>query len=335
MNSNFNKLKTLNKLIGNTPLIEVNFKYKNHNLKIYSKIEYYNYTGSIKDRVAHYMIKRAYIENELSINDIIVEATSGNTGISFAALGTYLNHPVHIYMPEWLSSERKNILKSFNAELHLVTKAEGGFKKCISITEELKSKNKNIFLPRQFSNKDNADSHYYSTAPEIVKVLSKYNIIPSAFIAGVGTGGTVMGIGRYLKRIYKKIKIHPLEPINSKTLSMGKSIGSHRIQGISDEFVPPLINLSVLDNIIGVDDGDAIIMSQMLSRTLGLGVGISSGANFIGALKVLENNNFMGDVITVFSDDNKKYLSTDLMNTEPIKDEYLSPQIQLLDLNVL
>ncbi|MBE6062934.1 MAG: PLP-dependent cysteine synthase family protein [Clostridium butyricum] len=329
------KFNQLDHLIGNTPLIEINFKYKDRPAKIYSKLEYYNYTGSIKDRIALYILRKSYIKKSFKDNDIIIEATSGNTGISLAALGTYLNHEVHIYMPDWLSSERMKLLESFNAKLHLISKNDGGFKKCISITKELSRKNENIFLPNQFSNEDNILAHYTSTGPEILSTLKKHNIIPSSFIAGVGTGGTVMGIGKYLKDNLNNMKIYPLEPLNSPTLSTGKCINSHRIQGISDEFVPPILNLNDLDNIVSVDDGDSIIMAQKLSKVLGLGVGISSGANFLGAVKILEQNNFQGNIVTVFSDDNKKYLSTDLMKKEPVKDNFISTNIELLDLNVL
>ena len=335
MDKYLKRLNDLNDLIGHTPLVQINFRYKNRNLKVYSKLEYYNYTGSIKDRVALYMLKKAYTDNKLKENDIIVEATSGNTGISFSAIGTYLGNPVHIYMPDWLSDERKNILKSFNAALHLVSKKDGGFKKCISLTKELEQKDNNVFLPKQFSNPDNIYAHYYSTGPEIYYSLKNKGIIPSAFIAGVGTGGTVMGIGKYLKEKIPFIRVYPLEPSNSQTLSTGKSLNSHRIQGISDEFVPPILNLKNLNNVIGVDDGDSIIMAQMFSKTLGLGIGISSGANFLGAVKVLEMNNFNDNIVTVFSDDNKKYLSTDLMKTEPVKDNFISTQIELTGLNII
>lgn len=335
MDNYLKRLNHLENLIGKTPLIEIDFKYKNRNLKVYSKLEYYNYTGSIKDRVALYILKKAYKDNKLKNNHTIVEATSGNTGISFSAIGTYLGHPVHIYMPDWLSIERKNILKSFNSTLHLISKKDGGFKKCISLTKDIAITNKDIFLPNQFSNFDNLYAHYYSTGPEIYNSLKKQGIIPSAFIAGVGTGGTVMGIGKYLKEKIPSMKVYPLEPSTSKTLSTGKSENSHRIQGISDEFIPPILDLNKLDNIIDVDDGDSIIMAQLLAKKLGLGIGISSGANFLGAVKVLEMNNFKGNVVTVFSDDNKKYLSTDLMKPEPVKDNFISSKIELIRLNVI
>lgn len=332
MNNIFYKINNLEKLIGNTPLVEISFKYKGNKLKIYTKLEYYNYTGSIKDRMALYILKKAYENNYIKQNYTIVETTSGNTGISFAAIGSYLGNSVDIYMPDWMSLERKKLLSSFNANLILVSKKDGGFLKCLDLTQKRKLTSNKVFTPCQFSNLDNAKAHYLSTGPEIWDTMTTSNIIPTAFVAGVGTGGTIMGIGNYLKLKNKNIRIHPLEPANSPTLSTGFQVKEHRIQGIVDEFIPPILDLKSLDEVISVDDGDAIIMAQMLSTFLGLGVGISSGANFLGAVKILESNNYNGNVVTIFADDNKKYLSTDLMKIEPIKNNFISSNIQLLDL---
>ena len=331
----FNKFNHLEKLIGNTPLIEISLKYKDKKMKIYSKLEYYNLTGSIKDRIAVYMLKQAYMNKEINEDDLILEATSGNTGISFAAVGSYLGHDVHIYMPDWMSSERKKLLESYNAKLHLVSKEDGGFLKCISLTEQCKANCSNIFLPRQFSNEDNINAHYNSTAPEIYSTLRKHHLSPSIFVAGVGTGGTVMGILKYFKEKNRHFKAYPIEPASSPTLSTGSHTGCHRIQGISDEFVPEIVDLTQLDEVISVDDGDAIIMAQMLSKEFGLGVGISSGANFIGAIKALEINKSVSGAITIFADDNKKYLSTDLMNKDPVKAGFISSDVKLIDFRVL
>ena len=209
------------------------------------------------------------------------------------------------------------------------------FLKCIDLINQCKNNCPNIFLPQQFSNIDNTYSHYYSTAPEIYNTLKHHHLTPSILVAGVGTGGTIMGIYKYLKEKNHHLKAYPLEPSSSPTLSTGTHTGHHRIQGISDEFIPPILDLNRLDNIISVDDGDSIIMAQKLSRELGLGVGISSGANFIGTVKALELNSINSVAVTVFADDNKKYLSTDLMNKEPIKEDYISPNIQLLDIKSL
>jgi cysteine synthase A len=153
---------------------------------------------------------------------------------------------------------------------------------------------------------------------------------PDAFVAGVGTGGTIMGVGRFLRRVYSQVKLHPLEPANSPTLSTGHKVGRHRIQGISDEFVPPIVDLSFMDEIVRVDDGDAIVMAQMLATQLGLGVGISSGANFLGAVQVQESLGADAVIVTIFPDDNKKYLSTDLLRDEPLRNGFLSAGIELL-----
>jgi cysteine synthase A len=188
-----------------------------------------------------------------------------------------------------------------------------------------------IFTPHQFENNDNTMCHCKTTGPEVAAQLKAFDRECNAVIAGVGTGGTIMGLGNYFRSLNKNIKVYPLEPASSPTLSTGYQNGKHRIQGISDEFIPPILKLNELDNIIAVDDGDAIIMAQKLARVLGLGVGISSGANFIGAVKV---QNILGadkTIVSVFSDDNKKYLSTDLLKEEPVKDNYLSAGIELLE----
>jgi cysteine synthase A len=325
---------SLNKLIGNTPMVEITYTYKNRQGKIYAKCENYNFTGSIKDRIALYILKNAYEKNLISPTDIIVEATSGNTGIAFASIGRVLGHKVKIIMPNWMSKERIDIIKSLGAEVVLVSKEEGGFLGSIALSEKMAQEG-GVFLPRQFDNNDNAMAHYTTTAPEIAAQLAAANLMPDAFIAGVGTGGTVMGVGNYLRTINPKIKIHPLEPAESPTLSTGHKVGAHRIQGISDEFIPSILKLGELDEIIAVNDGDAILAAQKLSQQLGFAVGISSGANVVGAIKIQQQ---MGDnavVVTVLSDDNKKYLSTDLVKEEPIKENYLSPDLEFYGMKTL
>ena len=323
-----NRINGLKSLIGNTPLLAVNFKYKGEDRIIYAKAENMNMTGSIKDRMAFHIMNKAYEREILKPGDQIFEATSGNTGISFSAIGRALGHQVNIYMPDWMSMERKNLIDSLGAEINLVSKEEGGFLGSIDMANEKAEKMKG-FLPAQFTNEDNIEAHYLTTGPELWWQLNFRNIIPDAFIAGVGTGGTIMGVGKFLKEQDSNIKIHPLEPSNSPTLTTGYKVGKHRIQGISDEFIPSIVQFDVLDEVIAVDDGDSIIMAQQLANVLGIGVGISSGANFLGALKV---QNMLGKdkvIVTVFPDDNKKYLSTDLLKNESIKDGFLSPDIEL------
>ncbi len=325
------RIQGLSCLIGNTPLFAVDFNFKGSKRTIYAKAENLNITGSIKDRMAFHILAQAYDQGSLKPGDRIIEATSGNTGIAFSSIGRALGHPVTIFMPNWMSSERINLIRSLGAEIVLISRDDGGFLGSISRAEELANSSENTFLPRQFSNNDNIEAHYETTGPEIWWQLQFRSFCPDAFVAGVGTGGTIMGTGRFLREKYPDIKIHPLEPENSPTLSTGCKVGKHRIQGISDEFIPPILDLSTLDEVVSVDDGDAILMSQKLAEELGIGVGISSGANFIGALMVQEKLGKNAVVVTIFPDDNKKYLSTDLLREEPVMDHFLSPAVELLN----
>ena len=295
-----------NTIIGNTPMIKIKYRYNNKIKYIYTKLEYYNLTGSIKDRVAYYMINNAKKRGDLKEGMPIIEATSGNTGIAISALGTYYKHEVYIFMPDWVSEERLKLMKSYGANVILISKEDGGFIRCVEEAKKM-AKEKNGFLSNQFSNRDNFLAHYETTAEEIL------NQIPEpieGFLSGVGTGGTLMGIGTKLKEKYINLKIVAIEPDKMPIISQGKIIGSHKIEGIGDDFVPELVEKDKIDNIILVNDNDAINMSRKLAKDLGLGVGISSGANLIGS--ILLKDKITGSVVTVFADDNKKYLSTDL-----------------------
>ena len=196
------------KHIGNTPMIKIKYRNKDKTNLVYAKLESYNPTGSIKDRVAYYMINKAKERGELKKNMPIVEATSGNTGIALAALGAYYQHPVYIYMPDWASTERVQLMKSFGANVTLISKEQGGFKKCLEEAEKFAKEN-NGYWSNQFANTDNLLAHYETTGEEIIKQLPEK---VSAFISGVGTGGTLIGIGRKLKKYNKDIKIIALEP---------------------------------------------------------------------------------------------------------------------------
>jgi len=323
------RLKELGHLVGNTPLLAVHFTYRGQARRIFAKAENLNMTGSIKDRMALHVLKMAYGRGLLAPGAPIAEATSGNTGISFAALGRAMGHPVTIFMPDWMSQERKDLIRSFGAVIRLVSREEGGFLGSIRLSEELAADTPGCFLPCQFSNEDNVAAHVQTTGPEIWWQLQSMGLVPDAFLAGVGTGGTIMGVGAYLRSMHPAVKIHPLEPANSPTLSTGHKVGKHRIQGISDEFIPSIVKLDEVDDVVAVDDGDAILMAQKLASTLGLGVGISSGANFLGALRLQERLGPDAVVVTIFSDDNKKYLSTDLMREEPVKEGFLTPELEL------
>jgi cysteine synthase len=330
MPDTISRIQGLSSLIGNTPLLEIEYAYKGEQRTIYAKAEFLNMTGSIKDRMVFHILKNAYLSGNLQPGNCLIEATSGNTGIAVAAIGRALGHPVTIFMPDWMSEERKNLIRSFGADIELVSKEQGGFLGSIEFAKQLAAKNGNAFLPSQFSNTHNIEAHCLTTGPELYWQLKYRYMKPDAFIAGVGTGGTIMGVGQFLKEMDPAIRIHPMEPSNSPTMSTGHKVGKHRIQGISDEFIPAIVELDKLDHIVQVDDGDSIIMAQKLASTLGLGVGISSGGNFIGAVKLQNEMGKDAVVVTVFADDNKKYLSTDLMRKEPVKDDFLSGDIELL-----
>lgn len=325
------KISGLASLVGNTPLLAIRYSYNGTEKTIYAKAESMNMTGSIKDRMAYFILANAFEQGKINESTTIIEATSGNTGISLAAIGRALGLKVVIFMPDWMSQERISLIRSFGAEVRLVSHEEGGFLSSIEMAENLARQLPDSFLPHQFSNENNSHAHTKTTGPEILRQLLYDGKEPDAFIAGVGTGGTVMGVGRFLKNINPHIKIHPLEPSNSPTLTTGYKVGKHRIQGISDEFIPAIVHLDELDEIIQVDDGDAILMSQKLSSNLGIGTGISSGANFIGAVMVQEQLGGNATVVTVFPDSNKKYLSTDLLGKEPEKSSFYSPKIRLID----
>jgi cysteine synthase A len=323
------RLSALERLIGNTPLLAIDYKRGDRRRTLYAKSEQMNFTGSIKDRMALYILRKAYSEGAIRKGDTIVEATSGNTGIAFAAIGRALGHPVSIFMPNWMSRERMDLVQSLGANIVPVTKAQGGFLGSIRLAEEIAAQRKDVFLPRQFSNSANVEAHEQTTGPELFWQLKAEGLVPEAFVAGVGTGGTVMGVGRYLRKVNPAIRVFPMEPAESPTLTTGCKVGQHRIQGISDEFVPDILQLRDLEPTVSVSDGDSILMAQKLACKLGLAVGISSGANFLAAIQVQDT---LGDdcvVATVFPDDNKKYLSTDLLRDEPVKSHYISPGITL------
>lgn len=315
-------------LVGNTPMLALHYRYRGQPGRIFVKCEHYNLTGSLKDRMALYILQQAYEQGKIQPGDSIVEATSGNTGIAFAAVGKALGHPVHILMPDWLSRERQDIIRSLGAEVTLISKAQGGFLGSIRLCEEMAAANPRVFLTQQFENCYNAEAHARTTGPEIAAQLASVGRTPTAFVAGVGTGGTVMGTGHYLKAHFPGVKIHPLEPAESPTLTTGHKVGSHRIQGISDEFIPAIVKLDELDAVVQASDGDAILVAQKLAQQLGLAVGISSGANVIAAIRLAAELGPEATVVTLLCDSNKKYLSTDLLREEPVREGYLAPEVE-------
>ena len=315
----------MNIKIGNTPLIKIKYKYNEKINYIYTKLESYNLTGSIKDRVAYYIINQAYKEEKLKKGMEIVEATSGNTGISLAAMGALFGNPVHIYMPDWVSKERLDLMKMYNAKVTLISKEEGGFKRAIQEAINYAKEN-NAFLSNQFENQDNVLAHYETTGQEIINKLGK-DI--GGFVSGIGTGGTLMGVAKKLKEVNENVKIYALEPDKMPLLSKNQVIDNHKIEGIGDDFIPKIVEKDKIDKVILVNDDDAVNMARKIALNLGIGVGISSGANMIASVIAKEENE--GNIVTVFADDNKKYLSTDLSKPLENNSEYISNKIEVLD----
>ena len=318
---------SIDKLIGNTPIIKIKTKYKEKQVNVFVKLEYYNYSGSIKDRLANYIIKEAYKDGSLKIGMPIIEATSGNTGIAFSTLGAYYKHPVHIFMPDNASIERIELMKLYGANVYLVPKDNEGFKEAIRLADEL-AKKINGFRPDQFNNYKNVMAHYETTGLEIVNSVRKID----GFVSGIGTGGTLMGIGKRIKEINPYAKIVALEPSQMPIMSKGITNGKHRIEGIGDDFIPKIVDMDLIDKIVVIDDEDAINMSRILAKKFGLGVGISSGANLIAAVLSGDNNS---NIVTVFADDSKKYLSTDLTKEINLDNELISNNIEILSIEYL
>lgn len=314
----------MNGLIGNTPLIKITYKYQNKINYIYTKLEYYNLTGSIKDRMVNYVINKNIENGNIKENMPLIEATSGNTGISLSAIGAYYKHPVYIFMPDFVSNERKKIMEMLGANVTLITKEDGGFLKCISEAEKL-SKEINGFLLDQFNNYDNVVAHYNTTGKEIINELDRIEY----FVSGIGSGGTLMGVGKRLKETYNS-KIIALEPDTMAILSNGIKT-THKIEGIGDEFLPKIVDKDIIDDVIQINDEDAINMARLLNKKLGLGIGISSGANALAAILLKEKTN--NNVVTVFADDNKKYLSTDLSKKINNDSKLISNQIELISID--
>ena len=313
-------------MIGSTPLVKINYMFNSRPNSIYAKLEYYNLTGSIKDRMARHIIEEAKKSHELKPYQPIVEATSGNTGIALSAIGSYYNHPVHIFMPDWVSKERKQLMQMYGANIHLVSREDGGFKKAIELADKL-AEEIDGYRPNQFTSHKNIEAHYLTTGKEIINSIKNIG----GFVSGIGTGGTIMGVGSRLKESDPTIKIYVLEPDTLPIISKGIDKGAHKIEGIGDDFIPDIVDVNMLDEIILINDNDAINMARIISNKFGIGVGISSGANLLAAIIAKENNE--RNIVTVFPDDNKKYLSTDLVKPIDHNPDFISNQIELIDYN--
>jgi len=315
------------RLVGNTPMIKIDYEYEGKKGSIYSKVEYYNYSGSIKDRIALYIIQKERENGNLKPGQNIVEVTSGNTGIAFSAIGALFGHEVHIFMPDWVSLERRKLIQMYGAQVHLVSKEEGGFKKALELVEDF-SKKTNAYKPHQFDNNLNVEAQYQTTGQEIIEDLPDVN----AFVSGIGTGGTLMGVGQRLKDYNPDSKVFALEPSTLSILKMGMEEGSHMIEGIGDDFIPGIVDEDLIDDIILIDDYDAINMSKRIAREFGLGIGISSGANFLASV-IMDNDDLK--IATVFPDDNKKYITTKLSEDIDENPNLISNKIRLIDFEVL
>lgn len=298
------KIEKLQKLVGNTPTLRLDCEIDSKKVSVLAKYEAWNFTGSVKDRMALEILKAGYQTGNLSPGDTIVEATSGNTGIAFAAMGAFLGHPVQIYMPSWLSKERKRLLRFYGAKLFEITAKQGGFLKCIELAAK-KSQKKGFFGPKQFNNTWNILAHTKNTAPELENTLKNNNLGDlDVFIAGMGTGGTIMGFHHYFSQKKNDFKAYPILPSKNED-------GKHRIEGIGDSFIPNIVDLQALSPILRVKDSDAINIARQINK-LGLSVGISSGANVFGAVLKASSEFEQKNVATILCDCNKKYLTTDL-----------------------
>lgn len=298
-------------LVGNTPLVRLNSLIKKEGLEadVLAKLEYFNPAGSVKDRIAKEMIQDALEKGLINENTTLIEPTSGNTGIGLSAVATALNLKIIITMPETMSVERRNLMKAYGAELVLTPGSEG-MKGAIAKAKELASQIENSFIPGQFENPANPTAHYKTTGPEIYEQTEgKVDI----FVAGVGTGGTISGIGKYLKEKNPEVKVVAVEPASSPVLSTGKG-GAHKIQGIGAGFVPETLDTKIYDEIITVENEDAFATGKEMAKTEGILVGISSGAALYAAKELAKREENAGKTIVVLlPDGGDRYLSTPLI----------------------
>ena len=304
--------KSAAELIGNTPLLELSNIEKRYDLKakLLAKVEYFNPAGSVKDRIAKKMIDKAEAEGKLKPGSVIIEPTSGNTGIGLASVAAARGYRIIIVMPETMSVERRQIMKAYGAEL-VLTEGAKGMKGAIAKADELAKEIPDSFIPGQFVNPANPEAHFETTGPEI------YNDTDGQvdyFVAGVGTGGTVTGVGKYLKSKIDGVKVVAVEPESSAVLSTGVA-GAHKIQGIGAGFVPDVLDTSVYDEIIPVSNDDAFKFGKEVGKNEGILVGISSGAALSAGITLAKRPENEGKTIVVlFPDTGDRYLSTPLFN---------------------
>ncbi len=299
-------VKSILELVGNTPVVEL-AKINDTNSTILAKLEALNPSGSIKDVMALYMMEIAEKKGLLKPGGMIIEATSGNTGISFAMLAPLKGYKFIAVMPEHMSKERRQMMTAFGAEI-VLTPEKGGFPGSIKKVEQLGRENKNAWLPRQFENPDNIAAHREITAK---RILEEVRGRIDAFIAGGGTWGTLMGVGEALREVYPEVKIIGVEPAESAVVS-GEEPGSHLIQGIGPGFIPSLLNMDLVNEVIKVKSSDAVDMTRRLIKEEGLMVGISSGANVLTALEIARRSEKGQTIVTALPDRGERYLSMDL-----------------------
>ncbi len=301
---------SIEQLIGNTPLLELKNIQKKFGLKaqIFAKLEYFNPAGSVKDRVALSMINEAEKSGKLTQKSVIIEPTSGNTGIGLSQIAAARGYKIIIVMPENMSDERKKLMKAYGAEL-VLTEASLGMRGAILKAERLAEEIPNSFIAGQFVNKANPLAHFNGTGPEI---FSDMQGDLDYFVAGVGTGGTITGIGEYLKSKNPDIKVVAVEPQSSAVLS-GEKAGAHKIQGIGAGFVPEILNTEIYDEVIVVSDDDALKTGRTVGKTEGFLAGISSGAALFAAIKIASREQNAGKkIVVLFPDSGDRYLSTEL-----------------------
>lgn len=303
-------VNSITDLIGNTPIVKLNRVVPEDAADVYVKLEFFNPAGSIKDRIALAMIERAEKEGKLTAGGTIVEPTSGNTGVGLAMVAAAKGYHLVITMPETMSVERRKLMQGYGAEL-ILTPGADGMKGSIAKAEEL-VKEKGYFMPMQFENPANPAIHEATTGAEIIDAFGKDNL-PDAFVAGVGTGGTLTGIGHALKKANPATKVYALEPAESLLLKEGHG-GKHKIQGISAGFIPKVLDKDVYDGIVEVSSDDAIATAREVAHKEGILVGISAGANIKGAIELAKKLGKGKKVITVSPDGGDRYLSTDLFN---------------------
>ncbi len=304
--------KSASELIGNTPLLELSNIEKKYNLnaRLLAKVEYFNPAGSVKDRIAKKMIDKAEAEGKLKPGSVIIEPTSGNTGIGLASVAAARGYRIIIVMPETMSVERRQIMKAYGAEL-VLTEGAKGMKGAIAKADELAKEIPDSFIPGQFVNPANPEAHFETTGPEIYNDTDG-NV--DYFVAGVGTGGTVTGVGKYLKSKIDGVKVVAVEPESSAVLSTGTA-GAHKIQGIGAGFVPDVLDTGIYDEIIPVSNDDAFRFGKEVGKNEGILVGISSGAALSAGISIAKRPENEGKTIVIlFPDTGDRYLSTPLFN---------------------